>query len=169
MSTRGNSGSNGRERSQTAQATRPSLRQRGVDATRNLRNALDLPANVGDSTVLGAVLAEVAAEEGRRNPRFATEVRRRYEEAMATHKPAQTGSRQTKELPPLVPIRRIEGAHKLDPFLPPDPAYFVRLYGKNQLERALQGYTVDSLSRRQHRLSGNIQVPSPRTEVTEAR
>lgn len=145
MSTRGSSGVGGRARSRTAKATRPNLRQRGIEATRNLRDAMALPTNIGDSTVLGTVLAEVAAEEGRRNQRFAEEVRRRYEEAMATHKPAPSGSRQSKELPPLVPIRRIEGAHKLDPFLPPDPAYLVRLYGRNQLERALQDYTVESL------------------------
>ncbi len=145
MSTRGSSGFDGRARPATTQATAAMLRQRGIDATKNLREALNLPTIVGDTTILGTVLAEVAAEEGMRNPQFASEVRRRYEEAMTQRKPVRVATGQVQELPPLVPIRRIEGGYKRDPFLPPDPAYLVQLYGRHQLVRALQDYLVDSL------------------------
>lgn len=95
------------ERSSSAQSARQSLQQRGVDATRALREVLGLPTNLNDASVLGTSLAEVAAREMRQNPRFASDVRRVYEELAALHHPSGKRSRTTQEdLPPLVPIRR---------------------------------------------------------------
>lgn len=144
MSTRGGSDFNGRGRTRTAQPARPTVRQRGVDATKSLREALHLPNDVNDTAILGTALAEVAAREIRRNQQFGDEVRRTYEDLKAQQ--ASTGKQgtQQEELAPLVPIRRIEG-YEADPFSPPDPAFLIQLYGHHQLARALQDYTVDKL------------------------
>jgi hypothetical protein len=48
-------------------------------------------------------------------------------------------------LPPLVPIRRIEGPLNIDPFRVPDPERLAYIYGKNQLARALQELRVETL------------------------
>jgi hypothetical protein len=162
MSTRHSDSSNGRARPASAQTASATLHQRGIEATRHLREALSLPTSVGDAAVLGTILAEVAAEESRRNPTFANEVRRRYEAAIATRRPAARDSRQVQVLPPLVPIRRIEGAHHRDPFAPPDPTYLVQLYGKHQLARALQGFLVDSLKQ----TAAQIEQQHPGTKPT---
>jgi hypothetical protein len=49
--------------------------------------------------------------------------------------------------PPLVPLAEIgPGPSKsFDAYAPPDLAYIVRIYGKQQLGRELQEYTVDML------------------------
>ncbi len=144
MSTRGGRDYGARERAGTAQAARPTVRQRGVDATRSLREALNLPADVNDTSILGPALAEAAAREVRRNPRFASEVRRTYDELAAMRR--QSGSSTQKaELPPLVPIRTDLPYRRSDPFAPPDPDYLIQAYGRHQLARALQGYTVEKL------------------------
>src|SRR5258708_2113394 len=105
MSTRGGRDYGARERSGTLQAARPpTLRQRGLDATRALREALNLSANVSDAHILTA-LTEVAAEEGKRNPRFAEAVRGRSHELAAQHgsSPKQAKAAKPEPLPPLVP------------------------------------------------------------------
>ncbi len=63
------------------------------------------------------------------------------------------------ELPPLVPIRRIEG-YRADPFSPPDPLFLTRLYGDHQLDRALQDYTLDFLKL----TAANVQAAHPGTK-----
>jgi hypothetical protein len=126
--------------------TKPlSVKQRGETATQSLRQALNLPAATGDAAVLGTALAEIASEESTRNTRFADAVRERYRELMAQQPAPKPGSTSPKEeLPPLVPIRRIEG-YRADPFKPPDPRFLIQLYGHHQLARALQDYTLEML------------------------
>lgn len=149
MSIRGSRDFGARERparsNRVTMARPPSMRQRSVDATRALREALNLPPNMSDTHVLTA-LAEAAAEETRRNPQFAETVRSRAHEIAAqtasTAKPVR--SAKSAPLPPLVPIRRIPDYHA-DPFNAPDPHFLVRLYGHDQLARALYDYTVDML------------------------
>jgi hypothetical protein len=64
---------------------------------------------------------------------------------MAQQPAPKPGGVDTKaELPPLVPIRRIEG-YRANPFAPPDPQFLIQLYGTHQLDRALQDYTLDML------------------------
>jgi hypothetical protein len=130
----------------SAQDIRNMVQQRGAEATRALREVLHLPANLNDTTILGTSLAEVAAREMRQNPRFASEVRKVYDELSALQRPA--GKRaQTKAgaLPPLAPIRTDLPYRKSDPYTPPDPAFLTMVYGRQQLARALQDYTVDML------------------------
>src|SRR5690348_307959 len=80
--------SSGTRRTSSAPVKRPTLRERGAEATQNLREAMRLPYNTGDTGILGTALAEAAAEEGRHNPRFASEVRRIYAELLDQQRPA---------------------------------------------------------------------------------
>jgi hypothetical protein len=70
-------------RASATQVVRRTLQQRGAEATRRLREALRLPANLNDAAILGTAVAEVAARESQRNPRFADDVRKAYEELTA--------------------------------------------------------------------------------------
>lgn len=137
-------------RQATAQTTKQMLQQRGAEATRDLRAALQLPSGLNDTAILGTALAEAAVREIRRNPQFASDVRRSYEELVQAGGGRASRSRaggQSKEqdLPPLVPIRTGEAFRPPDPFAPPDPAFLIYVYGKAQLGRALHEYTVDML------------------------
>lgn len=132
----------------TAQTTRQLLQERGANATRDLRKTLQLVADVNDTSILGTALAEAAIEESRHNPRFADDIRRRYDEMMGMRNtPTKRTTPKAKEpLPPLVPIGRV--AHTaFDPFAPPDPHFLTQVYGRHQLVRALQDYSVESLKR----------------------
>lgn len=137
----------------TAQGTTPtsrtSLRERGAQATRNLRLAMGVPTNPGDTGILGIALAEAAAEEGKRNPQFASEVRRIYQDLLGQGRPspAQTAQQRRAALPPLVPIRTDGPWSPIDPFAPPDPQFLIQVYGKHQLARALYDYYPDMLKR----------------------
>lgn len=142
-------------RSRPKQTARQILQQRSVDATKELRDAFNLPFALGDATILGTALAEIAAEEGRRNPRFASAVRERYNELVTFQAPAQRASRQTQdELPPLKVVGHLEPGERLvfDPFEPPDPKFLTRVYGRDQLARALQDYTLAMLKETASRL-----------------
>jgi hypothetical protein len=134
-----------------------------MDATRRLQEALALPVDVSDTTILGTALAEVAAEEILRNAHFGRAVRERYDELVALQKrPRSQASRQTKELPPLVAIRQDLGYRKIDPFAPPDLQFLMQVYGGHQLDRALQEYTLDLLKR----TADIIQARHPKTKPT---
>lgn len=138
-------------RQATAQATqtpRQMLQDRGANATRRLRELLDLPTDLTDLSLLSTALAEVATEEGGRNRQFASAVRKRYDELTALRgQPTKRGSRPAKEpLPPLVPIGRVPG-RAIDPYAPPDPHFLTQVYGRHQLARALQDYSRDTLKR----------------------
>jgi hypothetical protein len=52
---------------------------------------------------------------------------------------------KAEALPPLVPVRTDLPYRKIDPYSPPDPAFLTLVYGRHQLARALQDYTVDML------------------------
>jgi hypothetical protein len=140
----------GGTRSHTATATEHSsaghrtLRERGAEATRNLREAMRLPTNAGDTGILSTALAEAAAEEGRQNPRFAGEVRRRYEALLGERRPAP---QPRGALPPLKPVRTDLPFRLIDPFAPPDPQFLIQVYGRHQLEQALARYSVSVLKR----------------------
>lgn len=150
MSTRGGRNTDARERPQRSmrvQTTRPAtLRQRGVEATRAVREVLNLAPEVSDAHITTA-LAEVAAEESRRNPQFAGAVRERARElaqpSTSNARPARGAKPQP--LPPLVPIRQISGYREIDPFKPPDPRFIVQVFGHHQLARALQDYSLSML------------------------
>ncbi|HEX6799755.1 MAG TPA: hypothetical protein VF116_18745 [Ktedonobacterales bacterium] len=150
----------------TAQAVRQTVQQRGAEATRRLREALRLPADVNDTTILGTAVAEVAARESLRNPHFAAQVRTAYDELAAMkRRPGanrRPSVRQEHELPPLIPIRRIEGPLHIDPFKAPDPERLAYIYGKNQLARALQGLRVDTLKE----MAAKIEQRYPGTKPT---
>jgi hypothetical protein len=125
MATRRDNYNEGRERTATAlpaslSAHCPSLRDQGIEATRQLREALHLPFDVSDASILGTALARAAVGEMKRNPGFAREVRRHYDELqMQRGTKSKSGSRHIQPLEPLVAIRHTGG--DIDPFAPPDP------------------------------------------------
>jgi hypothetical protein len=147
-----------RIRARTATTKPLSVKQRGEKATLSLRQALNLPVADGDTTAFAAALAEIASEESTRNARFADALRARYHDFM-TQQPAAKRGASKAELPPLVPIRRIEG-YRADPFSPPDPHFLIQLYGDHQLDRALQDYTLDMLKE----TATNVQTAHPGTK-----
>jgi len=139
-------------------APRQTLTQRGAEATRSLRQAVQLPINPQDTTVLGTALAEVAAREARRNPQFASEIRQVYTELLGLKGKAKNTK---KVLPPLVALHP-DPNYRIDPFVPPDPGFLMRVYGPDQLDRALQDYTLDMLKR----ASALIEAAHPGTKPT---
>jgi hypothetical protein len=143
------------------------VKQRGEKATQRLRQALNLPVLAGDTAAFGAALAELAFEEIRQNTRFADALRARYRELVALQPAARAATAAPKqELPPLVPIRRIEG-YRADPFSPPDPHFLVQLYGSHQLDRALQDYTLDMLKETAARVQAAHPGTKPRSKASK--
>ena len=69
---------------------------------------------------------------------------------------------QKQELRPLVPIRRTEGPLNIDPFRVPDPERLAYIYGRSQLARALQGFSLDTLKQ----ISAQIEARYPGTKPT---
>lgn len=157
------SGGSVRTRQATAQTTRQVFQERGAEATRTLREVFQLPVTPSDATILGTALAEVAAEEGRHNPGFVRAVRSRYDELVGLRGTSATraahGAREA--LPPLVPLHR-DPNHRIDTFAPPDPQFLTRVYGREQLGRALQEYTLDMLKR----AAANVEAAHPGTRPT---
>ncbi len=148
-------------RARASVATKPlSIKQRGERAANALRQTLNLPAVDGDAAAFTTALTELAEEESARNSRFADTLLARYRELMAQQPPTKRGAAKV-ELPPLVPIRRIEG-YRADPFSPPDPHFLTQLYGDNQLDRALQDYTLEMLKE----TAANVQAAHPGTKPT---
>jgi len=97
----------------------------------------------------------------RQNARFAGEVRKVYDELAALHRPTGKGAQAKAEaLPPLVPVRTDLPYRKIDPYAPPDPAFLTLVYGRHQLARALQDYTVDMLKL----TAANIEARHPGTK-----
>jgi hypothetical protein len=120
------------------------LKQRGIGATQHLRDALNIPPDLGDGAILGTALAEAAVREMGRNPAFGREVREAYSELMqlqSSSAPRPTRQGRTQE--PLVPLRHTDA--EIDPFAPPDPRELMYVYGNDKLGRALQNYTLDML------------------------
>src|SRR5262245_18009758 len=97
-----------RTRQATAQSARQTLQQRGSEATRDLREALRLPGMPSDTTILGTALAEAAAREARRNPQFAEDVRRGYQELAGLRGDGARRAPIKAEAEPLVPIRFLD-------------------------------------------------------------
>ncbi len=147
MSTRGGSDYNGRQRPATAQVTQQTLREQGAEATRQLREALNLPIDVSDTSILGTALARAAVSEMKRNARFAQEVQRHYDELQAQRgaksNKSKSGSRHVQPLEPLVALRHT--GKTVDPYTPVDPQELIYVYGADKLARALHEYTLDKL------------------------
>jgi hypothetical protein len=146
-------------RQQAVATAREVLQQRGAAATRSLRDALHLPTNLSDTTLLGTAVAEAAAAESRRNPQFAAEVHRRYEELIGLKGgAAKRAAKGAEPLEPLVALRHT--GKTVDPYAPPDPTELMYVYGNNKLWRALQDYTLDMLKQ----TSAKIEAAHPGTK-----
>jgi hypothetical protein len=125
---------------QAARLARQALKQRGTDATQQLRDALNIATNPEDVALLGTALAEAAVREIARNSQFGREVRRQFDELVELRTRAGAPAKKPARLEPLEPIRY--STKPIDPFAPPDPADLRYVYGDDKLGRALQDYTL---------------------------
>lgn len=133
--------------SRAKRLTQQALRERGATATADLRATLQISALSLDTAILGTALAEIAADECRRNPAFAHAIRARYDEITTLRSSKAGGSKPTgsrAQASELVPIGNIPG-WQADPFSPPNPHALTQVYGRPQLARALDDYTVEAL------------------------
>ncbi len=127
------------------------LQARSTAAIRHLRDSLRLPLDMSDAAILMTALAEVVAEATgyHPDPGLADAVRQRYRELHALRSTRKPAGANKQTLPPLVPLKRADDEYatrvRVDPWAPPDPAAIIRVYGKDQLARALQDYMLDSL------------------------
>jgi hypothetical protein len=162
--------SSGTRTNSNRQGTLQALRQRGADATRRLRDTLNLPSDLTDSAILGTALAEIAIEESRSNPALASRIRQRYfEMASLRTSTAQNGTRRKAEpLPPLVAIRRDTAIREIDSFKPPDPKFLTYVYGHAQLGRALQDYTLVMLKQTAAKVQAEHPGTKPRSKSSNA-
>ncbi len=145
----------------TAQAVHPTLKQRGDNATRDLRQAAHLPTNPQDSNVLLTALAEAATREARRNPQFASDIQRTYAQILAMRGRAGQGKSKgaQPQLPPLVALHP-DPTYPIDTFGPIDIPYLIRVYERQQLGRALYEYGLDKLKQ----ASAPIEAAHPGTK-----
>lgn len=141
------------------QTARQTLQQRGAEATRELREALRLPANPSDTSILGTALARAAAREIRRNAAFASDVRREYDELTALRGGGRKSNSGKPVMEPLVPLRYLD-VRTLDPLAPPNPKDLIYVYGQDKLGRALHEYTLDMLKQ----TADGIQAAHPGTK-----
>jgi len=97
--------------------------------------------------LLGAILAEAAAEEARRNATFAEHIRAMYQAETKPTRQART-TRQSKlpkpPKPELRPLKRVE-SHEINIAAALDPYYLYEVYGADQLPLALDEFTVTKL------------------------
>lgn len=76
--------------------------------------------------------------------------------------PRRSTRAKPEALPPLTPVRHDLPLQKSDPYSPPNPTYLVLAYGRPQLVRALQDYSVDSLKQ----TSAQFELKFPGTKPT---
>ena len=147
----------------TAQAVHPTLKQRGDNATRDLRQAAHLPTNPQDSNVLLTALAEAATREARRNPQFASDIQRTYAQILAMRGRAGQGKSKgaQPQLPPLVALHPIPPI----PLIPLDLSTYhissVSTSGNNLGVHSTSTALTNS-SKHLPRLRQPILAPSPR-------
>lgn len=155
-----------RSMSTAVQTRAQTLKERGADATRRLREVLLLAPDLTDTTVLGTALAEYIVEKSQSDPHIAQELRSRYDDLAAqSGRGAKRTSIQKETLPsPLVPVGHAQPGERftIDPFAPPDPQFLIRVYGRDQLAQALEPYMVDMLKQ----TAASIEREHPETKPT---
>lgn len=153
------------QRSGTAVVTQSraqTVRQRGTEATRKLREMLGLSTSTSDTTLLSTALAEAAA----RSPQFASEVRKVYDELVAIQgQSSRYGQSKAQLLEPLVPLR-YTGVDP-DPYSAPNPQTLIYVYGANKLGRALQDYTLEMLKQTSAKIEAAHPGTKPRSKANK--
>jgi len=118
-----------------ATALQAPAQDRATEATRKLKKALGLQdLAVADQKRLSTAIAEVAAEEASSHPEFAKRILALYE-ALAPSKKSK-GEKSTYIGEDLVPISSTIGYH-INVYGPPEPDILLKIYGKEQLPKAL--------------------------------
>jgi hypothetical protein len=110
--------------------------ERAAEATGRLRKILGLSElSAADLKRLTTAIAEIAIEEAEVHPNFGKRILALYEELAPrkkrdnTPEPAYTGE-------DLVPISPVVG-YKINVYGPPEPEVLLKIYGKDQLPKAL--------------------------------
>jgi|SRR5579872_89378 len=150
--------------SATISSAPTTVKQRGIDATKRLRELLGLD----DLNLLAIALAETAADEIGRNTSFSERVRHSYQElAQIKSKPKASKARTSRPATKLVPIAHIDDA-VVDPYAPPDPNFLLRLYGPAQLRAALEDYTLDKLKEAAVSIQQKYPGTKPKSKASKA-
>jgi hypothetical protein len=139
---------------------RQANQQRALDATAQLQTLI----GATDVKLLSAAVTEAAAAEAVNNPAFRRTVQRIYEELSEKPSRVTVSRTQASSRGDLVPLPGTEGA-RFDPFAPLDPYALVKLYGPQQLQTALSGYSVATL----RQAVALVQQRYPQTKPTDAR
>jgi hypothetical protein len=139
---------------------RQATQQRVKDATAQLQSLI----GATDVTLLSAAVTEAAAAEALHNPAFRRAVQRIYEDLSAKPARATASRAQAPSHSELVPLPGTEGA-RFDPFAPLDPYALVKLYGPQQLQTALSGYSAATL----RQAVALVRQKYPQTRPTDAR
>jgi hypothetical protein len=146
--------------SETLTTSKRQATQRVQGATAQLQSLI----GASDLKLLSAAVMEAAAIEAVHNPGFCRAVQRIYEELSAKPARATVSRLRSSSHPELVPLPGTEGA-RFDPFAPLDPYALVKLYGPQQLQTALSGYSATTL----RQAVALVQQRYPKTKPADAR
>ena len=139
--------------------------ERATEATSRLKKVLNLTdLTSADNKRLSLAIAEVVAEEAEENSRFADRIYRLYQELA----PNKVKGRKKEELQytgeDLVPITSAVG-YSINVYGPPDPYELLKIYGKEQLPKALSLYKPAKLKETVARLMEEHPGSKPRTKT----
>jgi len=160
--------------SASANAAHVTSTERSAEATRSLCEALGIGfVPTTKLKVLATALAEVAAEEARRNLDFSGRVRALYEQlATPKNKPSSSASgsarrRAQRQVTPLVPLAEA-GTVRFNPYLGCEPEKLLILYGREQLPAALNEYSSDHLKEAAQRIRAERPESKLRSKASRA-
>jgi hypothetical protein len=139
---------------------RQTPQQRVQSATAQLQSLI----GASDLKLLSAAVIEAATDEALHNPTFRKAVQRIYEELSTKPARATMSRPKSPSRPELVPLPGTEGA-RFDPFAPLDPYALVKLYGPQQLQTALSGYSTSTL----RQAVALVQQRYPKTKPADSR
>ena len=144
--------------------TTATSQDRAAEATTRLRHALHLPElTATELKRLSLAIAEIAAEEAEANARFAERIYALYE--TLTPRKRSIKSEVTPYLgEDLVPISSAYGFH-INVYGPPDPIVLLKIYGKEQLPRALSLFKPAKLKEAVARLMEEYPGTKPKTKT----
>lgn len=116
------------------------FRDRAAEATHALRDVV----GIRDLKLLSASVAEAAAEEAKRNSAFAERIRAISEELSELQRATYDKPRGKVKDVELTPLPGTDGIF-VDPYAPLDPYLLQRMYGPEQLSKALSVYGMTKL------------------------
>jgi len=142
----------------------PTLQDRASGATSRLRKVLHLPElSAADLKRLSLAMAEIAAEEAEANAQFAQRIYRLYQELAPSKKRAKKEDfSYTGE--DLIPVSSAVG-YQINVYGPPEPEKLLKIFGKDQLPKALSLFKPAKLKEAAARLMEEHPGTKPRTKT----